>query len=68
MELVAGAAPLAIIPRIVVEAPVRRPWRRAALVAGASIATLLLAAALIHFFYRPLDVLWFVVQRRIGLG
>ncbi len=69
MSLVAGAAPLAIIPRITVDGPVsRRPWLRRALIAGGVIVTLALMAALVHFFYRPLDVLWFVFQRRIGLG
>ena len=68
MSLVAGAAPLAIIPHIVIDAPVQRPWRRLLLATTVAVACLALAAALIHFFYRPLDVLWFVFQRRIGLG
>ena len=68
MSLVAGAAPLAIIPHIVLDAPLRRPWRRAAIVVGGGLAGLAVAAVLIHLFYRPLDVLWFVLQRRIGLG
>ena len=68
MSLVAGAAPLAIIPHIVLDAPLSRPWRRAAIVVGGGLAALAVAAVLIHLFYRPLDVLWFVLQRRIGLG
>jgi len=69
MSLVAGTAPLAIIPRIGTEAPTAGlKWRRRALVVGLSLAALTLALLLIHFFYRPLDVLWFVLQRRMGLG
>lgn len=69
MSLVAGTAPLAIIPRIVTEIPTAGlQWRRRALVAAAIVAVLAGVLLSIHFFYRPLDVLWFVLQRRIGLG
>lgn len=70
MALVAGTAPLAIIPRIVMEAPTTtgHRGRRWALVASALLGLLVVAALSIHFFYKPLDVLWFVIQRRIGLS
>ena len=69
MALVAGAAPLAIIPHIVTEVPTANGrWRRKALIAGAVLIVLAAALLAVHLFYKPLDVLWFVLQRRIGLG
>jgi type VI protein secretion system component VasF len=43
----------------------RRRWRRTALAGGA--ASFVLALVLIHLFYRPLDVLWVVALRRMGI-
>ena len=69
MSLVAGTAPLAIIPYIVTETPTASlKWRRRALIFALSLGALATALLLTHFFYRPLDVLWFVLQRRMGLG
>jgi hypothetical protein len=68
MALAAGVAPLAIIPRIEVSIMPPHPWRRAAIIAGIVLSAALTAALLVHFFYRPLDVLWFVLMRRVGLG
>lgn len=69
MALVAGTAPLAIIPHIVTDLPTaQHRWRRVAIVTGVAALAVVTALVLIHFFYRPLDVLWFVMQRRVGLG
>jgi uncharacterized protein involved in exopolysaccharide biosynthesis len=66
MRIVAGAPPLAIIPRIGAIEIERSPWRRRALVALILLVVLAAAAAAVHFLYRPLDVLWFMLLRRIG--
>jgi uncharacterized protein involved in exopolysaccharide biosynthesis len=62
-----GVAPLASVPWIELEEDRTRGRSRRHL----ALATLGLAAAtgltLVHFFYRPLDVLWLVVLRRVGL-
>jgi uncharacterized protein involved in exopolysaccharide biosynthesis len=68
VSLVAGVAPLAIIPLISTEVSEPRPWRRAAIVAAVAVAVLAVGAIAIDYFYQPLDVLWFVLLRRIGLG
>lgn len=68
MSLVAGSAPLAIIPLIRTEVSAPRPWRRAAIIAVVAVAIIVAGAIAIDSFYRPLDVLWFVLLRRIGLG
>jgi hypothetical protein len=59
--------PLAAIPRIETEADRRRRrWRRA--IAIGSVAGVVGGAvALVHFFYMPLDVLWYAMQRRLGI-
>lgn len=68
VSLVAGVPPLAIIPDI--EPALRPPqlWMRRTLAAGACVAVAIAAALAVNFFYEPLDVLWFVLLRHLGLG
>ncbi len=66
-RLLAGPAPLAIIPHIDTSAVEPSPWRARALFALGSAAALLIAATAINFLYKPLDVLWFMLVRRYGL-
>jgi protein tyrosine kinase modulator len=61
-----GIAPLALVPHIGTLAEARAARRRLWLTTGTSVATLCVAVVLIHFFYRPLDVLWFSVAHRFG--
>jgi polysaccharide biosynthesis transport protein len=68
VRLLAGPAPLAIIPRIDTASLKPSPWRARALYALGAIVGLLIAGTAINFFYRPLDVLWFVLLRRFGFG
>lgn len=58
---------LSVIPRI--ETPERQARRRLRqrLAIGALVGGLLLALGLVHLFYEPLNVLWFVLLRRFGL-
>jgi hypothetical protein len=62
-----ASAPLAVIPRIETTAEKLRRglrWRKAAFgLAGALVCGVIAA----HFLYRPLDVLWFSVLRRLGV-
>jgi hypothetical protein len=64
---VSGAAPLASIPVIANmgdQAKTRRNW----VIGGVAIlASILLILGIIHFAYRPLDVLWFQIGRKLGL-
>ena len=68
VSLVAGVAPLAIIPDIELERPAGQVWMRRAMVAGAGLAVMIGGALAVNYFYEPLDVLWFVVLRHLGLG
>jgi len=62
-----SAAPLAVIPLMVNEDEKGRfRLRRNRMLLGAA-AGVLSAVALVHFLYRPLDVVWAVVLRRLGL-
>jgi uncharacterized protein involved in exopolysaccharide biosynthesis len=66
-SLVAGVPPLAIIPDIVLERSVSQVWARRAIVAGVALAVVIGALLAVNFLYEPLDVLWFVVLRHVGL-
>jgi len=68
VSLVAGVAPLAIIPEIELERPPGQIWIRRASVAGVGLAIILGTALAVNFFYEPLDVLWFVILRHLGMG
>jgi uncharacterized protein involved in exopolysaccharide biosynthesis len=66
----AGVAPLAVVPYIDARDPAQvRQTRRVRVwwYAGAAMAALLAVLAAIHYFYRPLDVIWLVLLRRLGL-
>ena len=66
LEALLGIPPLAVLPWFESAAERRlRKRRRRYSIAGA-VGALVLCAALIHFFYRPLDVLWEVALRRFG--
>jgi succinoglycan biosynthesis transport protein ExoP len=61
-----GVPPLALVPHIGTETERRvRRWRLR-LAVGSAMASLCIAMALAHFFYRPLDVMWFTLARRMG--
>jgi protein tyrosine kinase modulator len=62
-----GIAPLALVPHIGTVAEARAARRRMWLTAATSFVTVGVAVALTHFFYMPLDVLWFSLARRFGL-
>jgi uncharacterized protein involved in exopolysaccharide biosynthesis len=67
MLLLLPEAPLALIPRIGTDGEVRvmkQRWRYA--LGGVAVAALTGILA-VHFVYRPIDVLWFAVLRKLGL-
>jgi polysaccharide biosynthesis transport protein len=61
-----GVPPLALVPHIGTEAERRASRRRMRLAVGSAMASLCVAVVMTHFFYRPLDVLWFTFARRMG--
>jgi succinoglycan biosynthesis transport protein ExoP len=62
-----GIPPLALVPHIGTLAEARAAQRRKWYAIGTSFATVCVAVVLIHFFFMPLDVLWFTFARRFGL-
>ena len=68
ISLVAGVPPLAIIPDIVLERSASQIWIQRAILAGIGLAVVIVALLAVNFFYEPLDVLWFVALRHLGLG
>lgn len=68
VSLVAGVPPLAIIPDIVLEPSTSQVWVRRAIVSGTCLLILICGALAVNFFYEPLDVLWFVTLRHLGIG
>ncbi|HKU16678.1 MAG TPA: hypothetical protein VJQ52_19960 [Steroidobacteraceae bacterium] len=58
-------APLAALPWIETPAEQAARVRGRRLSAAGAAASLVVAVALVHFFYRPLDVLWQVALRRL---
>jgi uncharacterized protein involved in exopolysaccharide biosynthesis len=61
-----GVPPLALVPHIQTDSDRRAERRRMRLVVTGAMASLTIAVALTHFLYRPLDVLWFTLARRMG--
>jgi hypothetical protein len=62
-----GIPPLALVPHIGTESERRAGRRQVRLALGSVTISLFAAIALVHFFYRPLDVLWFTLAHRVGL-
>ncbi|MGE0485908.1 MAG: Wzz/FepE/Etk N-terminal domain-containing protein [Gammaproteobacteria bacterium] len=60
------APPLACIPVIDPDAASARPGRGWLAVLGGAAGVGVLTLTVAHFVYRPLDVLWFVVLRKLG--
>jgi uncharacterized protein involved in exopolysaccharide biosynthesis len=61
------APPLAIVPRIITREDVRAATRRKWWAVLATVAGGATAVVLTHFYYRPLDVLWFTALRHLGM-
>jgi succinoglycan biosynthesis transport protein ExoP len=59
--------PLAAIPRIVTAAERRRQRRHTGYAWAGAVTAFIGAACMVHFFVRPLDVLWVTLARRFGV-
>ncbi len=61
------APPLAVVPRIITRAELHAAARQRRLALWGTAAGCLAIVVLIHFFYAPLDVLWFTALRHVGM-
>ncbi len=67
VELIQGAPPIAEIPLILTQAEMARTRRmRLTALAGVPVAMLLIVLT-VHFALKPLDVLWYVTMRKLGM-
>ncbi|MBC7983062.1 MAG: lipopolysaccharide biosynthesis protein [Candidatus Obscuribacterales bacterium] len=66
LESLLNVAPLAVLPFIETQAERGMRAQRQRLSLAGMAGTAVLAVALMHFFYKPLDVLWQVALRRFG--
>jgi hypothetical protein len=64
VEMITGAAPLAVIPYIPIAADRQRRNRRRVALAGAAALCAVAGVAAVHFFVMPLDLLWFTLLRK----
>jgi hypothetical protein len=60
-------APLAAVPLIVTEAEARQHRRRSRYTWIGSAVTVILIAAAVHLWVRPLDIIWLMIMHRFGL-
>jgi uncharacterized protein involved in exopolysaccharide biosynthesis len=67
LQAMLATPPLASIPLMLTAADRRRRRRQRLYAVAGGAASVLLAVALVHLFYRPLDVLWAVALRRLGI-
>ena len=67
LETLVDVPPLAVLPLLTSEADrlVQRKVRRYAL--GGALGAGLVALLMTHLLYRPLDVLWEVARRKLGI-
>jgi succinoglycan biosynthesis transport protein ExoP len=59
-----GAAPLAVIPYLETDTEASKRKRQLATRAAAAAAAVILAIAMLHYFWTPLDVLWYKALRK----
>lgn len=63
-----GASPLVTIPYIYIDSELKTVNAKKYIAIVIFIAAIFMAVLSIHFFYKPLDVLWFLVMRKYGLA
>jgi uncharacterized protein involved in exopolysaccharide biosynthesis len=64
VAMTVGVAPLAVIPYVATDAETRRHKRQVVTRAGAAAAAVLIGIAAVHYFWKPLDVLWYKTLRK----
>jgi uncharacterized protein involved in exopolysaccharide biosynthesis len=65
---VTGEPPLISVPYIEIESEKKKLEQYKMLAIKIGLAAIVIIIIVFHFFIKPLDVLWFVVMRRLGVG
>ena len=61
-----GMPPLATIPYIVTDVDIEQAKHNKMKLVAGFVLVAIVSFALVHFLYKPLDILWFVAQRKLG--
>jgi uncharacterized protein involved in exopolysaccharide biosynthesis len=67
LQVLLASPPLAAIPIMLTSSDRRRRQRRRMYALAGGAASVIAVVVLVHLFYRPLDVLWAVALRRLGI-
>ena len=62
-----GVPPLAIIPEMDTTSSRKRRKRNWLIVLAAVLMLLTIGVVVLHFFYKPLDVLYYLILRKMGV-
>lgn len=65
---VLGEQPLMSVPYIYLEEEQSRDHRTLYYIIGAAVAVMFFGLLIVHAFIKPLDVIWFILLRKLGLG
>lgn len=70
LSSLSGVAPLVTIPYIDTpsEREASRPQKKMYQLAVVGLVAIVILLTAVHFYYKPLDVLWFVILRKLGIG
>ena len=68
VERLVGELPLTVVPYIETPAEAQRRRQRYVIIVLALLLSIVVLLLAIHFFFKPLDVLWFVLLRKFGLS
>jgi hypothetical protein len=64
LSFAVGSAPLAVIPYLANDTEIRKHRRSVATRVTAAAAAIVLTIAMLHYFWTPLDVLWYKALRK----
>ncbi len=65
VQMITHTPPLAVIPFIPTRAERRRRVRKRAIIVAAAVVFMVMGVVAVHFFVRPLDLLWFTLLRKL---
>jgi polysaccharide chain length determinant protein (PEP-CTERM system associated) len=64
---ITNTPPLAVIPYIMTNEDIKRHKSNGILILPALLVTIIAILVAVHFFFMPLDVIWYIVLRKLGI-